>query len=115
MSALTFTSPQVLELAEALEARAARAQLVLGRGHRCATADAIRDCAAQVRRFAQVPAPGPAVLAHLQASHLRRIDVESTALALEACARELPPRHAQVARDAVLVLRRFLDLEATAR
>lgn len=115
MPALTFTPAQVLELAEAFEARADRAQVVIGGGReRCVTAETLRDCAAQVRRFAAMPPPArtEALKRFLE---YRSLDVEAAALALEVSARELPPRHAQIARDAVQVLRRFLDLERAAR
>lgn len=113
MTDRTYTRAQVLELAEAFEARAQRAQVVYSGGKaRCVTAETLRDCAAQVRRFASMPAPERTTSLD---RYLRNkwVDVESAALALEASARELPTRHAEIARDAVLILRRFLDLTRT--
>lgn len=111
MTERTFTTEDVLQLAEAFDARARRARVLYCAGKaRCATAEAMEDCARQVRRFASMPPPARTVGLE---QYLRQkwVTVESVALELELAARDLPPRHAAAAWDAVLVLRRFLDLE----
>lgn len=107
----TYTAEEVLELALAFEARAKRARVVYGAGkERCVTSETLEDCARQVRRFAAMPAP--ARTAELdQYLRQKRVTVETVALDLEFSAKDLPPRHAAIALDAVMVLRRFLDLE----